>query len=417
MDPAVLSQLQSLKLINAEEHGPLIEPSDFSSSAEDCKKSLIGKIHGDKVANYTGIKSTFSSLWTNIAPFKLRELGKNLFHFFFASHEDLQIILHHKAWTFDGQFLLLKPWQEDLDLLNLSFNSVPIWIQIWNLPPHWLSKEIGLRFKSLFTDVIDVLIPEGGSRKGCYLKILAEIDLSKPLLRGTKLRFKDQVIWVRFEYERMASFCFYCGLVGHLEKNCVSRLRDAKSGNLTVGQFGDWMRASNFTPSVKAQRPAPLVQASPPVLDTTQPAVNVSSPLMSMVTPPNSPKALPSESPSCEFITEGPKLAAQDGATTLITQRTIILDPPPIPACNFASPSGLVQLVDTSGGEQSLSNMIIDQPLVQFAPVARAHLAEQAPHLFPQELINVPIQFSKNKGILAERSTNIPAVNPSNGQN
>lgn len=51
------------------------------------------------------------------------------------------------------------------------------------------------------------------------MKILAEIN-NKPLLRGTKLKYNDQEIWVEFRYENMVTLYFYCGLVGHLKRNC-----------------------------------------------------------------------------------------------------------------------------------------------------------------------------------------------------
>lgn len=52
---------------------------------------------------------------------------------------------------------------------------------------HWMSKEIGFKLKNIFSDVVDFIIPESGSKKGRCLKVLAEFALAKPLLRGSKL--------------------------------------------------------------------------------------------------------------------------------------------------------------------------------------------------------------------------------------
>lgn len=87
-----------------------------------------------------------------------------------------------------------------------------------------------------------MLIPESGSKKGRFLKILAEIELDKPLLRGSKIKYAGQEVWVEFKYEH-ATFCFYCGKVGHFERDCSGRMRDAKTGQILEGQYGDWMRA------------------------------------------------------------------------------------------------------------------------------------------------------------------------------
>lgn len=89
----------------------------------------------------------------------------------------------------------------------------------------------------------EVLIPESGSKKGIYLKILAEIDLAMPLLKGSKLKFNGKELWVDFKYENLAMFYFYCGRVGHQERNCWVRKGDTNSGTILKGQYGDWLKA------------------------------------------------------------------------------------------------------------------------------------------------------------------------------
>lgn len=58
----------------------------------------------------------------------------------------------------------------------------------------------------MFENVTDALIPKPGRKKGRYLKILAEIDLDKPLLRGSKILYNGLEVWVDFKYENMAFF-------------------------------------------------------------------------------------------------------------------------------------------------------------------------------------------------------------------
>ena len=152
-------------------------------------------------------------------------------------------VFNGKAWTFESQFLILKQWEANVDTQEGSFNKVHLWVPVWNLPIQWISKETGSKFRNLFSDVRDVLIPESGSKKGRCLKVLAEIRLDKPLLRGTKIRYEEQKVWVDFKYENMADFYFYCGRVGHVEKSCMDRNRDGKEGRIQEDQFGGWLRA------------------------------------------------------------------------------------------------------------------------------------------------------------------------------
>lgn len=60
-------------------------------------------------------------------------------------------------------------------------------------------------------------------KKGRHMKILVELDVERPLLRGTMLKCDNQIVWVDFKYENIALFCFYCGKVGNAEKRAQTR--------------------------------------------------------------------------------------------------------------------------------------------------------------------------------------------------
>lgn len=108
-----------------------------------------------------------------------------------------------------------------------------------------LSIDTSFKFKNIFSNVSDVLLPDSGSKKGLHLKILADVNLNKPLPRGTKLQYADQEVWVEFKYENMAAFCYYCGFVGHTEKLCSKRKGNSRSGQLLEGQYGEWLKADS----------------------------------------------------------------------------------------------------------------------------------------------------------------------------
>lgn len=52
-------------------------------------------------------------------------------------------------------------------------------------------------------------------KEGKWLKIFAEIDLNKPMMRGTKRKLNNESVWVDFRYEHLPTFCFYCGVIGY----------------------------------------------------------------------------------------------------------------------------------------------------------------------------------------------------------
>lgn len=86
------------------------------------------------------------------------------------------------------------------------------------------------------------MIPKNGSKERMYAKILVDVDLTNPLIRGTKICFEGEKWWVMFKYESLPILCFYCGKIGQGEKSCGKKLRDVRFEALEEGQYGLWMR-------------------------------------------------------------------------------------------------------------------------------------------------------------------------------
>ncbi|KAL3520902.1 hypothetical protein ACH5RR_019051 [Cinchona calisaya] len=113
-----------------------------------------------------------------------------------------------------------------------------------------------MKIGKVFNQVADVIIPVRGGKEGKHIKILVEINLTKPLTRGTMVKFEGRTHWVNFNYERCPDFCYHCGIIAHLEKNC--NLRENNPRKAEVPQFGSWLKVS----SRKIQMTTPNSEAS-----------------------------------------------------------------------------------------------------------------------------------------------------------
>lgn len=49
---------------------------------------------------------------------------------------------------------------------------------MWNIPIHWLNKEVARKIGAVLGQVQDIIIPSAGSREGRHIKVLVEIDLN-----------------------------------------------------------------------------------------------------------------------------------------------------------------------------------------------------------------------------------------------
>ncbi|KAK6135545.1 hypothetical protein DH2020_030716 [Rehmannia glutinosa] len=246
MEKDLEDRLKSFSLSKEENTEILLEPTDVIKNILECEKSLIGKIFGIKKVSILGFKSTMMNIWQTKESFSIREIGCNLFQVVFVSQEDKIRVLNGKTWCFDSQYLILCEWAENVLENTEIFNTVELWIQLWNIPFHWLSIETGRKIGAKFGKLIDIVIPESGSSKGRHIKIMAQVNLEKPILRCTNIKLEEEACWVDFLYENLQTFCFYCGKIGHSERGCQSRKEDLALDKLRDGQFGEWLRAGDL---------------------------------------------------------------------------------------------------------------------------------------------------------------------------
>lgn len=105
-----------------------------------------------------------------------------------------------------------------------------------------MAREVGWKIGKLFPRCLNVIILKNRSKNGLLLKLLVEVELEKPLLRGTKLKFDNEFVWAEFRYEKLPTFYFYCEIVGHREKSCDRKMHDSMNSSINEGQYGEWMR-------------------------------------------------------------------------------------------------------------------------------------------------------------------------------
>ena len=75
-----------------------------------------------------------------------------------------------------------------------------------------------------------------------YMRVRVLLDVRKPLKPGMKLKKPGGAwVWVRFLYEKLLSFCFACGIIGHNGRFCEKILSGAVK--MEERLFGSWLRA------------------------------------------------------------------------------------------------------------------------------------------------------------------------------
>ncbi|CAL1405530.1 unnamed protein product [Linum trigynum] len=88
---------------------------------------------------------------------------------------------------------------------------------------------------------------EGSEPWSTYMRLRVSFNVTKPLRRGVLLANGKENIWYKVVYEKLPNFCYNCGILGHLRKNCKEEIVLEEEM-----QYGNWLRA---TSPVKKTRP------------------------------------------------------------------------------------------------------------------------------------------------------------------
>lgn len=130
-------------------------------------------------------------------------------------------MLEGSPWTFNRIPLLLERLKDGADPQDVVVNSLEVWVQIYDLKIGFKSDKV-LQACGDFIGKFLYPCPKNYSGFGKdYLRIRVQLDVNQPLRRRLKIcKGHDDGFWANFKYERIPTFCFVCGLLGHSEKFC-----------------------------------------------------------------------------------------------------------------------------------------------------------------------------------------------------
>lgn len=218
------------------------EPNDHTVSM-----CLLGKLWTSRSYNTFGLIETMRKLWSPSKGVTCREMGNNMISFQFKSKGDMQRVLAMEPWHFNKHVLVLKRITDAAQPSEIEFNSTPFWMRLYDLPFNGRTEstiqQIGGRFGEVLEVDKETMIGVGRS-----IRIKIQVRLDKPLKKGTKIRIgKSEPRWIPTTYERLPSFCYWCGMLGHSHKDCTQLMENEENGERLAESempYGDWMRAS-----------------------------------------------------------------------------------------------------------------------------------------------------------------------------
>ncbi|KAK8684392.1 hypothetical protein V6N13_040422 [Hibiscus sabdariffa] len=190
MDSELLAAVDNLQFTE-EESATVI--TDAITTDEDTSSWLIGSVITQKVVDGEATIRIFRSVWKH----------KNIYGITKLRNDDL---------------FAIEPYNPEWRADDYVFRYLPIWIRVYKLPLQAMNGEMGLRLGNCIGKALGVDHHIEGGNKGDFLGPANPCPL---------------------RYERLPTFCFYCGIIGHDLSTCTVKPNALDAKKL---QYGSWLR-------------------------------------------------------------------------------------------------------------------------------------------------------------------------------
>ncbi|XP_031092241.1 uncharacterized protein At4g02000-like [Ipomoea triloba] len=218
---------------------PNVQINDVS---EEVSYYAVGRVVTNKPIKFLFFQDTMAMVWQPAMGVTMRQLQPQRFLICFYHETDLARILGDGPWSYEQNLLILHKLQPGDDPETIPINHTEFWIQIHSLPFGLISAMVVSAIGGYLGTLIQTDERNFDGSMRTYYRVRVAIDVTKPLKKQMKLK-KDNGTWavVDFRYERLPTFCFICGIIGHGDRVCPKIVQgiDVKAEK----PFGIWLRA------------------------------------------------------------------------------------------------------------------------------------------------------------------------------
>ncbi|CAN6199624.1 unnamed protein product [Urochloa humidicola] len=193
----------------------------------------VGKVFAERLVNAEGLGQALGRIWCPIKGVSCKDLGENQFLFTFHQATGKRRALEEGPWMFGKDLVIMVDYDESKSLDELEFAFIPMWVRVFKLPFGMMHRATGEVIGAEMGEFMEMDKEEDGSAVGRFLRIKVKWDIRKPLMRGaTVVSVKEDggetPLWCPLEYEFLPDFCYVCGLIGHTDKLCETKLKQGE---------------------------------------------------------------------------------------------------------------------------------------------------------------------------------------------
>lgn len=119
-------------------------------------------------------------------------ISDNRFMFTFYNRTDKEQVLERRPWTFEKHVLLLQEINSMEQPSKVTHNNMVFWVRMYDLPIGAMKEHIIHILGSKAGRVFEIGYQRENYLGGQYVRVRVEINVTKPLIRGTQLQVRGK---------------------------------------------------------------------------------------------------------------------------------------------------------------------------------------------------------------------------------
>jgi hypothetical protein len=180
------------------------------------------------------------SAWNSAKEVSWRKIEDNLFTIQFTCLGDWNKAMFQGPWFFRNQALIIEEYDGFANPRTVVLDKITVWAQVWKLPDLCLKEPIIKGMCRSMGEVLEVQIKLPTGFVGPFVRIRVKLHIDKKLIRFVPLTKDKKKEWYQIKYEKLPTFCFQCGLIGHWHEECGAGEHDPSKF-----EWGDFILADS----------------------------------------------------------------------------------------------------------------------------------------------------------------------------
>ncbi|CAN1240400.1 hypothetical protein LINGRAPRIM_LOCUS2726 [Linum grandiflorum] len=187
---------------------------------------VVGAFLTKRTMNVHAICRTLPNVWEPGRGVEVDELEGGMYLFRFEHQLDVRKVVDKGPWHFNRVLLIVHELRTAELLDQVPLTQIPFWVQVHKLPFGYFSASVGQALGDFVGSYMEYDEKNANAYSDAYMRIQVRLDVCMPLQKERLVTLHGgREVMCRLRYERLHTFYFICGILGHKEKQSELRYR------------------------------------------------------------------------------------------------------------------------------------------------------------------------------------------------